>query len=369
MDESLSSKLLTIDGEQARQFRQACRYPGQRKISAGNVERLSLAMRRGTFVQGTSIHFCALPDGTMYLVNGNHCMEAVAACGIPQLFNVVVIPVPDMAAVADVYMNFDTHKQRTWQDALRAQGLDHEVPMADAVTAAIGLIMQGFRYNSTNVEANTDRAKRFGLVRQYEACAAQMHDAIAGAPNLNRRLCLRRAVLGVALETFRYQAPSALGFWGGLAKDDGLASRDPRKTLLRYLLENRAHGGIENFYQSKACSLAWNSFVRGEDLARLRTKVAGPLVLLGTPWSATRDGQQKFPDWLQPKPDMAAPELPFRTGSDLQPKPDMAAPNARPDVQRTSKSPAPEPLFQTGVQVGPNGADPIILYRRRGARS
>jgi hypothetical protein len=188
-------------------------------------------------------------------------------------------------------------------------------------------------------------------------------------------------VLGVALETAKYQAPAAAGFWRGLAMDDGLAARDPRKTLLRYLLENRAHGGIENFYQSKACSLAWNAFVRGEDLARLRTKVAGPLVLLGTPWSATRDGQQKFPDWLQPKPDMAAPNA----GSDVQPKPIMAAPpgptsrwpdgqaelgpSARLDVQRTSKSAAPETLFQTGVQVGPNGAAPVILYRRRGARA
>jgi hypothetical protein len=250
MDASLSSKLLTIDGEQARQFRLACRYPGQRKISAGNVARLSLAMQRGTFVQGTSIHFCALPDGKTYLINGNHCMEAVVSCGIPQVFNVVVIPVADMAAVADIYMNFDTHKQRTWQDAVRAQGLDQDIPMAEAVTAALGLVMQGFRYNSTNVDANTDRGKRFLLVRQYEAYAAQMHAAISGTPNLNRRLCLRRAVLGVALETFRYQGPTAADFWGGLAKDDGLAARDPRKTLLRYLLANRAHGGVENFYQS-----------------------------------------------------------------------------------------------------------------------
>jgi hypothetical protein len=346
MDASLSSKLLTIDGEQARQFRLACRYPGQRKISAGNVARLSLAMQRGTFVQGTSIHFCALPDGKTYLINGNHCMEAVVSCGIPQVFNVVVIPVADMAAVADIYMNFDTHKQRTWQDAVRAQGLDQDIPMAEAVTAALGLVMQGFRYNSTNVDANTDRGKRFLLVRQYEAYAAQMHAAISGTPNLNRRLCLRRAVLGVALETFRYQGPTAADFWGGLAKDDGLAARDPRKTLLRYLLANRAHGGVENFYQSRACSLAWNAFVRGEDLVQIKAKVAGPMVLLGTPWSATRDGQQKFP-------------------SDMQRTSNSAAPLFPPDMQRTSNSAAAEPLFQTGLKVTEEGAAKVVLYRSK----
>lgn len=349
MDESLSSKLLTIDGEQARQFRQVCRYPGQRKTSAGNVDRLSLAMQRGTFVQGTSIHFCALPDGKMYLVNGNHCMEAVASCGIPQVFNVVVIPVADMAAVADIYMNFDTHKQRTWQDALRAQGLDQDVPMAEAVTAALGLVMQGFRYHSTNVEANTDRSKRFLLVKQYEAYAAQMHAAISGTPNLNRRLCLRRAVLGVALETFRYQGPTAADFWGGLAKDDGLAARDPRKTLLRYLLANRAHGGVENYYQSKACSLAWNAFVRDETLAQIRARVGGPLVLLGTPWSMTWDGQQKFPDWLQPSSNSAAPDTRPDAGANLQP---------------SFNSAVPEPLFQTGMKVTEEGTAKVILYRK-----
>lgn len=385
MTDQRSSKFLTIDGEQARQFRTACHYPGQRKISEGNVERLSLAMRRRTFVQGASIHFCALPDGTLYLINGNHCMEAIIACGIPQLFNVVIIPVRDMAAVADVYMNFDTHKQRTWLDALRAQGLDQEVAMAEAVSAALGLVMQGFRYNSTNVEANTDRGKRFVLVRQYDAYAEQMHDAIAGAPAQHRRLCLRRAVLGVALETFRYQAPAAADFWGGLAADDGLAARDPRKTLLRYLLSNRVRGGVENFYQSKACSLAWNSFVRGEDLAHLRARVGGPLVLLGTPWAATRDGQQKFPDWLQPKSNSAAPvgEADLGPRADdgevpaVQPKSNSAALPGPANGQRSSNLAAPEPcdqasrgasLFQTGVQVGPNGADPVILYRKRAAR-
>lgn len=334
MGPKTSSKFMSIDADQAAHFRKTCHYPGQRKISEGNVKRLMLPMENGQFIQGTSIHFCALPDGTLYLVNGNHCMEAVMACGVPQVFNVVVLDVPDMDAVDDIYMNFDTQKPRSWQDALRAKKLDQEIPLSSFVMPAIGLIQQGFKYSSDNVEANTDRAKRFALMNEYRAAAGQIHDAIAGAPNLHRRLCLRRAVLGVMLETFKYQAPVAAEFWHALAFDDGLRIGDPRKTLLRYLLENKITGPIENFRQSRACALAWNAYYKNESLTMLKPGAGHPkLVLLGTPWGTTKRTQTMPP---APRPEIT-PEVP---------------------EQQDARD-----LFETGMQTGPDGAKPITFYK------
>lgn len=335
MGPNITSKVMTIPADEARMFRRTCHYPYQRKISVRNVKRLSLLMQNGSFVQGTPIAFCALPGGTSFLVNGNHTLEAIIDCGIPQLLTIMVFEVADMEEVARIYASFDLHQMRSWQSALHAYGLDQEIPLSSYVMPAIGLIMQDFKYSSDNIEANSSREARFHKMRQYRDAATLMAKAINGAPALYRRLCLRRAVLGVALETFRYQARRAHDFWHGLSHDDGLAANDPRKTLLRYLLDNKITGPIENYRQSKAVGLAWNAFWRNEELTVLRPGAAATLIVSGTPWKADKKPGEEAGDGAA-FPDAASSD----DGS----------------------------LFETGVQVGPDGATPVALFKPRKAK-
>lgn len=332
MTTQVTSKVSTIDPEQARLYRRTCLYPYQRKISPRNAKRLSLLMRKGSFVQGTPIAFCSLPGGTSFLVNGNHTLEAIIDCGIPQTLTIMVFEVADMAEVARIYASFDLHLMRSWQSALHAYGLDQEIPLSSYVMPAIGLIMQDFKYSSGNIEANTSRDARFNKMRQYRKSATGMAEAISGAPTIYRRLCLRRAVLGVALETFRYQEKKAHDFWYGLSHDDGLAASDPRKTLLRYLLDNRITGPIENYRQTKAVGLAWNAFWRNEDLTVLRPGAASTLILAGTPWKADK------------KPGEEAEEGGARS----------EAPNDQASL---------DPMFDHGLQAGADGLTPVTLFR------
>ncbi len=335
MGPNITSKTLTIDPEQGRLYRRTCHYPYQRHISPRNVKRLSGLMQRGVFVQGTPISFCALPDGTSFLVNGNHTLEAIIDCGIPQLLTIMVHEVADMVEVARIYSSFDVHQMRSWQSALHAYGLDQEIPLSCYVMPAVGLIMQDFKYSSDNIEANSSREARFTKMREYREAAVGMANAISGAPNLYRRLCLRRAVLGVALETFRYQAEKAHGFWHGLSHDDGLSKNDPRKTLLLFLLDNKITGPIENYRQSKAVGLAWNAYYRNDELSQLKPGSISSLVVAGTPWGSKKPVEQEE---------------------------EAKKPGSVPPKASDEKSP-----FDTGVKFSSEGSTPVTLFRHRKA--
>lgn len=399
MNRKTTSKVVPVTAEEARHYRRSCHYEGQRKFSILNLERLRQAMEKDVFVQGTAITFCALPDGKMYLVNGNHTLEALAQCGITQVLTIVVIEVANMDEVADVYMTFDIHKPRSWMDALHAKGLDQEIPLSQYVMPALGLIMQNFRYDSKNVEANSSRNDRFRLMEAYRAEATAMYEALSGADAVNRKLCLRRAVLGIALETFKYQASTALEFWHGLAYDDMLARNDPRKVLLKYLLANRITGPIENFRQSRACALAWNAYYKANSLTVLKPGAGSKLVLLGTPWGTTKAGQAMAPaprpetydgdepetppneavvrlgDWMKRSlvtADMASDHLEKLQDEGYQILHDRTL-GAASRAMLTGRLKEiwdalhPDgdggPTFRTGIETGPEGSKPVTYYK------
>lgn len=333
---NISNTVATITKDAARHYRATCQYEGQRPISELNIKRLTVEMEGGTFVQGTPITFCALPDGKLLLVNGNHTFETIARSGIPQTLSIIVLKVRDMAEVARIYAAFDIHKVRSWANALHAHGLDQEIALAKPVMGAIGLIMQDFRYGSQNVVANSSREARFTLMRErYRQPAALMEAALQGAGRGIRKLCLRRAVLGIALEIIRFQPSAGFEFWHGLSHDDGLFKGDARKTLLDYLRDHPVTGPIENFRQTKCCALAWNAWFRNQELVLLKPNAMDELMVLGTPWGTTEKTQN-----MKPRREVA-------------------------DLSEILEGAGLEDLFQTGMQTGPGGATPITLFKKQ----
>jgi len=285
----LTVKIVLVSVADALRLRKTCHFPLQREIRDRNVRRLGLEMEKGRFIQGTPVFFCVLPDGTQYIVNGNHTLEAVSYSGKPQTLVFIFLQVDTFAEAAAVYTSFDVHKARTWTDALRATGKD-QMPLASRVASAVKLIMSDFKYSPENVEANSSRASRFDAMDEYETAAGMLQDAIKGAPNLNQRIILRSAVMAVALETIRYQPSNGFEFWHAVAQDEGLVSGDARKALLRWLLSHPASKGSATYLMSRACAHAWNAWWKNQSITVLRPSSAGKIVLLGTPWDGKRGG-------------------------------------------------------------------------------
>lgn len=347
MDESLTAKVVFVDPPYARHLRDTCHFDRQRAIAELNVQRLAVEMRNDRFIPGTTVYFAVLPDETMLILNGNHTLEAVCASGRSQALVFIFKRVADVAEAARLYGSFDIHKARTWTDALKAIGADKKILLSQAVMPAVGHIMQNFTYSPRNVEANTSREARFGAMSPYAPASSLLQAALVGAPGVHKQAIRRKGVMAVALETLRYQPSHATVFWKDLAHDDGLAAGDPRKTLLRWLLNPSTGGGLIGAtaanVQSRAAIAAWNAWYRGDPLQVIRPGT-GPIIILGTPRS-------------DPKRGSGDPSAKPSAWSEGQPKvPDPSPPGPADELAE---------LFDTGVKVTERGNEPVVLYRKK----
>lgn len=288
----LTTEAVLMTPQLARTLRETCHFERQRPLAPRNIERLKIEMAEGRFVAGTPIFICVLPDKSMRLVNGNHTLEAVAAHGAPVPLSVVYLKVKNLAEVGEIYATFDIHKMRSWGDALRAVGMTDDFPLATKVASAVGHIMGGYTDSSSNVRARQSRGARTEAMADYRAAAEAISIAIAGTPRINQRLILRAPVLAVALETARYQPTKAYEFWGGVAKDNALVSADPRKALLRYLLNTSSAHKQDRRTQALAAANAWNAFFEGREMEFVRPDRRQTEVRLkGTPGDEKKRGR------------------------------------------------------------------------------
>lgn len=283
---SLKTEVVAVTPAMARTMRDSMHFERQRPISARNVQRLDEEMQRGWFLAGTPIFLCELPDGRKVIVNGNHTLEAVSQSGVTVPLTVITKLVADIEEAARVYATFDIQKVRTWRDTLQATGFSQQVPMADHVVAALGLIMEGFSHDPHFISAQSRNA-RLELLPLYVEAAAVIASALENGTIQATRLIKRAGVLSVALYTARYQPSTAHDFWRGAALDDGLRSNDPRKALLRYLINNKATAATRTTL-ARAAALAWNAFFEGRTLEYVKPNQADATRILGTPWQKGR---------------------------------------------------------------------------------
>lgn len=331
---TVDTKLLYA--QEAAHIRLTCQYERQRDISDLNVKRIAIEMTNGRFIPGTPIFFAVLPDRSMRLLNGNHTLEGIISSGKPQLLTMIFCQVADLAEADRIYSTFDIHKQRSWIDALKAVGADKDIAMPTKVMPAVGLIMHRFVPTKTNVEAVHSREARFVAMRDYKEAAALYHAAISGAPGSHRNPLLRSGLLAVALETLRYQPAKAVEFWEAAAHDDGLSAGDPRKTLLRFALTHKAAGGQSAIDFSRGAMQAWNAWWRKNSLTIIAPSRIAQVLILGTPWGTTRDGDAKS-----------------RAGRRKQSSP----------MPATEDGCELGGLFETGMHITEAGQDPVVLYR------
>ena len=284
------SEVVLVTPAHARHLRDTCHFERQRNLSKRNIDRLSSEMTAGRFISGTQIFLCVLPDRSMVLVNGNHTLESVIDSGLPQWLTLTYLIVTDLDHAARIYARFDIHKARTWADALRAIGVvsGRSAHWVSAANSGIGIALGGFRAGKERIEAKS-RDVRAKIFLEYEEAIHLMTSAVADAPNT--RLFRRGGVMSVALETFRYQATSAIEFWSVTAKDDGLRNGQPEKALLRYLQRiTGASGGRDvQLNTARACALAWNAHFRGREISALKVNAFTDFRIAGTPWRNGRN--------------------------------------------------------------------------------
>jgi hypothetical protein len=341
----LRVEIREVTPQMAAHLRLTCHYERQRAIADLNVKRLASEMAQGNFIPGTTIYFAVLPDRSMWIMNGNHTLEAVVWSGVPQTLVFIYLEVKNVEEAHHLYGTFDIHKTRTWIDALKAMGADKEIAMPTKTMPAVGLIQQGFQPSAANVDALHSRNSRWDAMDYYKDAAAIFKACLEGCPYSNRNAITRSGVMSVALYTLRYQRAKGVEFWEGCAQDDGLTKGDPRKSLLQTLLTTKLVGGKAAPTWARLSMSAWNAWMRGDALYKVVP--IEDMAILGTPFGSDAAKAKAAKHRRYRMDEVGAEE----TGADeAQPALDIG--------------PTPDAAFSTGIETDGAGSRRVTYLRR-----
>lgn len=272
-------------------------FPGQRKVEGSRVYGHRYAIIKGDWVEGHAITFASLPDGRIWLVDGQHRLTAISQSEAAVPVTVRIVPVESVKEAQKFYAGFDQKKSvRTDKqildavDAAKEAGLTTR--MAQAVYAAAPLLLN----NLEPLSGSENTKKRPEVFLQYNKLEtlqlwskeAREYEQICKAASKDLLRGMRQSgMLAVALYTLRHQPARAREFWEGLANQDGLRKHDPRATLYKDILTRSLNSGsVRQRVQMPA--LAWNAFCEGRDLKIIKCIEGAALTLWGTPLAKGR---------------------------------------------------------------------------------
>lgn len=281
----------------ARRILEELNFPGQRKISENRVYGHSHKIISGDWMESFPIHFAALPDGRVWLVDGQNRLTAISRMDAPVEVTLLIADFDNEKEVGKFYAGFDQRSSvRTNEQILSAVGIAKETGLKDrtakAIFEAAPLLINGLEplVGSANVCTHPEmflQDNRLRIVSEWASEARVFESITEHAAKAIRMKLNSTGPMATALYTIRHQPVKAREFWGGIANNDGLRRADPRATLITDFLTRAANkGSIRQRVQQS--SLAWNAFCEGRDLKIIKCVDGAQIVLWGTPLKAGR---------------------------------------------------------------------------------
>lgn len=276
----------------AKRILEELNFPGQRGIDSRRVYGHAHAIVKGDWMESYSLHFAALPDGRIWLVDGQHRLTAIAEQNTVVPLTIRIIEVESEKEARTFYAGFDGKGSvRTNVQILDAVGLSGELGLSTRMTRAVyeaaPLLMNNLEplTGSENIRMNPSihlQSSRMATVVEW-AKQAREYDEITKAAGKGLYEKLRKTgPCAVALYTLRHQPARARAFWKGLAENDGLRRGDPRHTLIQDLMgRDLGAGSVRQRVQQPI--LAWNAYCEGRDLKIIKCITGSPLIVWGTP--------------------------------------------------------------------------------------
>lgn len=276
----------------AKRILEELNFPGQRIIDSRRVYGHSHAIIKGDWIESYPIHFAALPDGRIWLVDGQHRLTAIADALAPVSVTIRIVEMDSEKEARNFYAGFDGKGSvRTNVQILDAVGLADALGLSTRMTRAVyeaaPLLMNGLEplAGSINMKKNPAmylQANRLALVTEWAKQATE-YEAITkkAGKGLYEKL-KQTGPVAVALYTLRHQPARAKDFWAGVANNDGLRRGDPRHTLIQdFSIRDIGSGSVRQRVQQSA--LAWNAFFEGRDLKIIKCITGAQITLSGTP--------------------------------------------------------------------------------------
>lgn len=273
----------------ARQILDMFRYSSNRKISQPHVRLLAYDMAQGSWLPGSQLAFCKLPNGRLVLVNGNHRMHAVILANTAIEFQICVNAVGSEDEINAAYFRHDfAVRSRSIEtlaaSAQLADGLGVSKEHASAAVKAAVFVHSGLKF-ITGVNQSPEIRSADGKITAVLGWKGEIQEygrIIEIADRDLRRRLRAQGVFGCALVTLRYQPQKATAFWAGVAESGSTPAKDPRRTLNVHL--SRAQVQTITEY-SLVTAMAWNAWYRRSHLELVRASKNSVFKLLGTPFA------------------------------------------------------------------------------------
>ncbi len=267
-------------------------FPGQRKIDSRRVFAHVHAIVKGDWMESYPIHFAALPDGRIWLVDGQHRLTAISSQQAPTPVSVRIVSVGSEKEARTFYVGFDgAGSVRTNVQILDAIGIGEALGLTNRTTRAVyeaaPLLLNGLE-PICGAKAQKEHAmihmqsSRLAVVNEWAKQAKQYEDITKAAGKGLYEALKRTGPTAVGLYTLRHQPARAIEFWTGVANNDGLRRGDARHTLIGDLMtRDVTNGAVRQRVQQSV--LAWNAYCQGRDLKIIKCIVGAEIVVWGTP--------------------------------------------------------------------------------------
>lgn len=281
----------------AKKILEELNFPGQRKIDTGRVFGHGRNIVKGDWLESFSIDFVCLPDGRIWMVDGQHRLTAISELEAPTSVTIRLIDCDSEKDAKWIYAGYDQRKSvRTNNQILDAIGIAQEVGlsrnMASSVFDAASILINNMEPITGSVNARKHpeaflHQTKIDVIQEW-ADEARKYEGISKKAKTALLLKMRSSgVVAVALYTLRHQPSKAVEFWTGVAENDGLKKNDPRAALIFDLLSRVV--GVGNIRQKvQQSTVAWNAWCEGRPLSIIKCVPGGSLTLWGTPLKAVR---------------------------------------------------------------------------------
>ena len=289
---SKKNGVITLTPEGARVILEHLNFPGQRKIKEDTrVFGHSYRIIKGDWLEGHVITFAELPDGRIWLMDGQHRLTAISKCGQRVSVTIHIVQVESEREAGEFYAGFDMASSvRTESEVIQATGTAEKAGLSPAVAKAVAEASPILANNMEPVVGSHMRknaalfqqSARMDAVGSWATEARIFEQIISKAKRQLRGRLLKSGPMAVALYTLRHQPARAKEFWSGLAENDGLRNNDPRAALYADLLvRDLGSGSVRQRVQQSVA--AWNAFYRGRSLQQIKCVPGGAITILGTP--------------------------------------------------------------------------------------
>lgn len=274
-------------------------FPEQRKVDESRIYAHGDSLRRGDWMEGHPITLVLLPNGKIWLVDGQHRLSAISRQDQAIPVTVRIVPMESEKEARFFYAGFDQKKSvRSDKQILDAVGLTESLGLKPSTVrhlySATPLLLNNLEPVAAYLGLSSKidlflPANKMAAVQDWAAEAIEYEKVLAKSTTKGLRSKMQGAgVVAVALYTIRHQPKKASDFWHGTAANDGLRKGDPRRAFVDDLLFQRFLNTGSARQKVQQPAVAWNAFCEGRDLKIIKCIDGAALTLWGTPLAKGR---------------------------------------------------------------------------------